>query len=77
MNKATALIKYNKNSLATQDTLDDMLKTIVKNMEGLILQDVAREIKAGGTKISVIDKLYRAENVDDTDSKKKLILVRS
>ena len=61
MNKATALIKYNQNSLATQDILDDMLKAIVKNMEGLILQDVAREIKAGGTKISVVDKLYRAE----------------
>lgn len=61
MNKVKALIKYNQNSLIVQDNLDLMLENIVKEMNRLILQDVAITIKNGGTKISVIDKLYRAE----------------
>ncbi len=69
MNKAKALIKYNKQMLANYDIMDDMLKTIVDNMESLILKDIANALKNTDTPLSVTEKLYRAEFWKDNQEK--------
>lgn len=61
MNKANALIKYNQNALANYDKMDGMLKTIVDEMERLILTDVVKALKNKESQISIVNKLYNAE----------------
>ncbi len=61
MNKVAAIVKYNKDALSNYDKVDSLLKEIVDNMEKLILTDVAKALKEGEGKISVVNKLYNAE----------------
>ena len=56
-----AIIKYNKQYLANQEHLDDLLEKIVNDMERMILKDIATAMKNKEPMISIVDKLYRAE----------------
>lgn len=73
-----SLILYNKNSLARHEELDELLKKIVDEMEGIILKDIARAMKDGEPTISIVDKLYRAEfwkdRQEDLYNKKSVLL---
>jgi len=78
MNKAKALIKYNKQAIDTIDKMDSLLKTVVDNMEKLMLQDIAQALKNKDTQISIVNKLYNAEfwkdNQDALYRKKDVLL---